>query len=201
MKLSAAEIDSLLFAEQGSNPATPASGFGRLFVKSDGLYLIDDAGTVTGPFGSSGGGTTELLDTTEYGPVSATTLSSSSATVADVDATNLTVTFTVPASGAVIVRMNAYAEFTTNPGTRLYMWALREGSSTVTGSSRGVLRRPTAINSGGIVAYSARFSGLTPSASVTWKWAHAVDTADCTGRILADDGTKWGKALMEVWAA
>lgn len=55
-----ANISKIRFAEQGANPSTPASGFGFLFVKSDGVYYKDDAGNVTGPFGASGAG----LDTT-----------------------------------------------------------------------------------------------------------------------------------------
>jgi hypothetical protein len=53
-----ANIDSLRFDEQGSNPSTPASGFSSIFLKADGLYVIDDAGNVTGPLvstASSGG--------------------------------------------------------------------------------------------------------------------------------------------------
>lgn len=45
-----ANISAIQFAEQGSDPATPAAGFWRLYVKSDGLYLIDDAAAVFGPF-------------------------------------------------------------------------------------------------------------------------------------------------------
>lgn len=56
-KITDIEITSLLFDEQGSAPATPSSTNWRLFFKSDGLYIIDDTGAVTGPFvtaGSSG---------------------------------------------------------------------------------------------------------------------------------------------------
>lgn len=52
------EIPSLLLDDQGSDPSTPASGFSRVYSKSDGLYIIDDAGTVTGPFAASVGGLT-----------------------------------------------------------------------------------------------------------------------------------------------
>lgn len=52
-KLSDVQIPSLLFAEQGSDPAAPASGLGRLYLKADGVYFIDDAGAVTGPFAES----------------------------------------------------------------------------------------------------------------------------------------------------
>lgn len=50
------EIPSLLLAEQGSAPTTPASGFGRLYAKATGLFFKDDAGTETGPLGTGGGG-------------------------------------------------------------------------------------------------------------------------------------------------
>lgn len=45
-----ANISSIRFAEQGSTPTTPATGFWRLYAKSDGLYIVDDAGVATGPF-------------------------------------------------------------------------------------------------------------------------------------------------------
>jgi hypothetical protein len=37
--------------EQGSDPSTPASGKWKVYFKSDGLYIVDDAGTVVGPLG------------------------------------------------------------------------------------------------------------------------------------------------------
>lgn len=46
-------LAGLTLAEQGSNPASPASGYGRLFAKSDGLYFIDDAGVATKLAGST----------------------------------------------------------------------------------------------------------------------------------------------------
>lgn len=41
---------SVLLDEQASDPATPAAGFWRVFAKATGLFIIDDAGAVTGPF-------------------------------------------------------------------------------------------------------------------------------------------------------
>jgi hypothetical protein len=54
MKASDNEFPSVLFDEQGSDPSTPASGFWRLYTKAGGLYLIDDAAAVIGPFGAGG---------------------------------------------------------------------------------------------------------------------------------------------------
>jgi hypothetical protein len=50
------EFPSVLFDEQASAPTTPATGFWRVYAKSDGLYIVDDAGAETGPFGTGGGG-------------------------------------------------------------------------------------------------------------------------------------------------
>lgn len=47
------DITSLLFQE-GSAPSTPASTKWRLYFKTDGLYVIDDAGTETGPLATGG---------------------------------------------------------------------------------------------------------------------------------------------------
>lgn len=41
--------------EQGSDPSTPASTKWKLYFKSGGLYLIDDAGSVTGPLAAASG--------------------------------------------------------------------------------------------------------------------------------------------------
>lgn len=39
-----AEIDSIRMKEQAGDPATPDAGYRHIYVKSSGLYLIDDAG-------------------------------------------------------------------------------------------------------------------------------------------------------------
>lgn len=59
MKISDANIDAVNFTEQAGNFATPASGKWRVFFKADGMYTVDDAGTVMGPF--STGVTLEAL--------------------------------------------------------------------------------------------------------------------------------------------
>lgn len=47
---------SALFEEQASAPTTPSSGFWRAYFKSDGLYIVDDAGSETGPLSTGGPG-------------------------------------------------------------------------------------------------------------------------------------------------
>lgn len=52
-KASDNQFPSVLFGEQASPPATPAAGTWRAFFQGDGLYLVDDAGAVTGPLTST----------------------------------------------------------------------------------------------------------------------------------------------------
>ncbi len=49
--------------EQGGDPSTPSTGKWKLYFKSGGAYIIDDAGAVTGPLGAGGGGYTDPLTT------------------------------------------------------------------------------------------------------------------------------------------
>jgi hypothetical protein len=58
MKIDAANIPAINFVEQASAPSTPTSGEWKAYFKAAGLYVIDDAGVETGPFGSGGGGAT-----------------------------------------------------------------------------------------------------------------------------------------------
>lgn len=48
--------------ERGSDPGNPSSGRWRIYFKSDGLYFIEDNGTVVGPL--SAGGLAALVDDT-----------------------------------------------------------------------------------------------------------------------------------------
>jgi hypothetical protein len=138
----------------------------------------------------------ELLAYTSYNPGTAQNISTSSSSFADVDATNLKVTFTVPPSGKVLIRQEATA--TVNNGAAVYAWNLRTtGGSDVTGSSHvisatGSMTRPVTTT---IV------TGLTPGASVTYRWGHAVSSNSGFTR-CGDDGTasqRYGPAIMEVW--
>ena len=64
-KASDNEYPSVLFVEQASNPATPASGRARIFRKTDNKwYGIDDAGTAT----ELGGGSSVFTAYADYTP-------------------------------------------------------------------------------------------------------------------------------------
>lgn len=176
---------SALFVEQASDPATPAASHWRLFFKAGGLYAIDDAGAVVGPFSVGGvesvvAGTNITVDNTDpANPVISSTASgggggvtqlavaeattsaayvNSTTTDADVDATNLAVTFTVPASGEVWVETMGLID----PGSNVFEWTIREGTTTVKTRTMG----------GGYDFHRAvhRITGLTAGASKTYKW-------------------------------
>ena len=77
-KASNNEFPSVLFTDGTADPSTPSANTARLFVKDDsgaGLYLIDDAGAVTGPFvDASGAGASPLTtkgDVYTYGTADA----------------------------------------------------------------------------------------------------------------------------------
>jgi hypothetical protein len=144
-------------------------------------------------------GATGLLAVTSYNPNTQTTVSTTSTAGEDVDATNLTITFTVPASGKVLVVLDAVAYHATQ--AQYYMWVLRTtGGSNVAGTKRQIT---------GMDLTTARYctriyiTGLTPGASVTYRWGHLVQSS--TGNIrYGDDGStvaQAGAATMEVWAA
>jgi hypothetical protein len=59
---STANIDRVRLKEQLSAPTTPDSGYGYLYIKSDGLYFKGDNGTEIGPFTVGGTGGAAILE-------------------------------------------------------------------------------------------------------------------------------------------
>lgn len=118
----------------------------------------------------------------------------SSATFADVDATNMAVTFTAPASGNVIVRLTACATIVSGTNNFLY-WGLREATTNLAGGGT-VVRQPAALQ---VCSMAIYLTGVS-AGSHTYKWSFAASAN--TGRIGvgvgASDNTS---AIMEVWAA
>lgn len=121
----------------------------------------------------------------------------SSPTPEDVDATNLAVTFTAPASGKVRVVLSAVAN--SDGGGIAQWWSLRAGSANVGGTERLATmntNEPTPIT------VSIVLTGLTPGTSYTYKWSWRTD-GDAW---LEYGGTEFsgysrGPATMEVYAA
>lgn len=173
-------------------PASPASGSQRLFLDSgDGnkLKRKDSTGTVTTIEGGGGG----ILACTSYNPGTLANPTSTSTTLVDIDATNLIVTFTAPASGNVLVVLEGVGG---NSGTTDGMsWGLRSGSSTVMPGSIVAGGSGTAVNN--VFTKSFKITGLTAGTSYTYKWAWLSNTGTNTIRLFA--GGVAGGANMTVY--
>lgn len=110
---------------------------------------------------------TDILAVVSYSPPS--NFTTASATFADMDATNLKVTFTAPSSGKVLVTLSANVQAGT---TTVYSYNLRDGSGDVAGTTQPVLyNQNTAFFK---VSAPIYVTGLTPGQSYTWKWGHAL---------------------------
>ena len=96
------EIPSLLFSEEAA-PSTPASGFGRLYVKTTGIFFMGDDGLEIGPLGAGGGGASDL-QSARYVRTSGdyTMTGAGTNTFANVDGTNLSLTITTGAHRVLI---------------------------------------------------------------------------------------------------
>jgi len=162
----------------------------RLAKGSDGTNLRMVSGSV------AWSGVGSLLDHTVY-EASNITYNQTSATLGDADATNLTVVFTAPASGTVLVRLTGVARQPSGAaaGARAY-WGLRE-STTIVAGPMFVLYAPMTMPANRLEAASCAFyiTGLTPGNSYTYKWAIAGDGTYGGGLYV----TTGSPAFMEVW--
>ena len=92
-----------------------------------------------------------------------------------IDTTNLRLTFTVPANGAVMVQMRCVVKgAATSP--QLLLGVL--DGSTVKGRQAPIGGKPGLAQASGLLGLEACFvvTGLTPSASLTWDAAYGVET-------------------------
>lgn len=137
-----------------------------------------------------------IIGITHYNPSgAAVTVTTTSATFSDIDATNLAVSFVVPPSGQVLVRLNC---FCSAAASTTYDWGLREGSTPVTGAD--------AIMAFGLGSGQLRetveflITGLTPGAPKTWKWAHRLSSGSGASGVTYGNNNA-APATMTVLAA
>jgi hypothetical protein len=152
--------------------------------------------------------TANLLGAIQYDPAAAVSKATSALlALTALDTTNLRIAFTVPASGRVMVRLRGTIHGATSCPT-IHLGVLE--SSTVK-------MRAAAINNFGPSAPAATdhypveacavIPGLTPSASLTWDAAYAVETVTASSNLkyggpnntTANDA--FGGFTYEVWAA
>lgn len=144
---------------------------------------------------SQSGTSVGTLTSVAYNPaVQETKSTNSTAGPVDLDATNLIVTFTVPASGIVIIEMSAWVQVNSSCAAA---WTLMEGASEVTGARQDVIFNMSTVQQR--CTYLAKFTGLTPGASKTWKWAQLITFS--TGTVSTKVGGVSGQGIIEVRAA
>ena len=146
-----------------------------------------------------------LLAGTTYDPGTAVTKACSSLlAMTAIDTTNLRLTFTVPANGAVLVRLRGMlAGNGTHPEVLLGILE----SSTVVARQIPLRGRSATAVSAARVGIESTFvvSGLTPGASLTWDAAYGVedvDTAACIkygGPNNATTNDAWGGFEFSIW--
>jgi parallel beta-helix repeat protein len=144
-----------------------------------------------------------LLGVNQFAPGTRAIYTSSSTTLAAVDQVNMTVSFTAPASGQVLVRLTANG---TAPTTAvLHCWGLLDHAS---GNLYGSVFLVNAVTSFGLWSASQVLTGLTAGQKYQMDWALASGTAASTVTLYAMGSasktipaSQASPAVMEVWAA
>ena len=178
-KASDNKFPSVLFGELASAPTTPAAGNWRVYTKPDGLYVVDDAGTETGPLGSGGG-----VTTTKVKYVGGTyTLSST--TWANVHASNLDLTLAAVAGDVIEVGLSALggnqnAELYLDAATIVSAAAVNYVGTAGGGTERGVqawfLDNSINASAGGSVLYTVQ-AGDVSGGNVTVRLYYRASAA------------------------
>lgn len=146
------------------------------------------------PSGSGGG--TSLLASHIYNPATVVNFAASGSTYLEIDTTNMTVTFTAPASGNVIVVLTAFAQINNNSTLG---WGLRIGGVDVAGSKSEVLFTAASTQINARVSHHVLVTGLTAGNSYKYDWTSARTFG--AGNANTSYGGNSGQAVMEVWSA
>lgn len=150
---------------------------------------------------SGGGGTgSQLCPPVIYNPATFTTVSATG-TNADIDATNLAITFTATTTAAIITLSGVGAS-----GSAGYYWSLRQGTTDIAGSSR---LTSSSVAGGVSVTVTIKVTGLTIGNSYTYKWAHRHGGGASSIRFGGPSGSEFsgsattyaGPATMEARSA
>jgi hypothetical protein len=179
----AVATDAIFDAKGDLAVGTGADTAAKLTVGSNGKMIVADSTQTTGLAYANPG----LLAAVSYGPAVQASVNTSSATMADIDASNFTVTFTAPPSGKVLITVGAWIGALAN--ATIYDWGLREGSTTI--ADRLFLYNIGAMQ--GTYTISFLITGLTVGSSHTYKAAHRNSTGP------GPSGIQWTAGSQEAW--
>ena len=179
------------------NITLTASGSLGITMPSAGTLNFNAVDTTGGGSGSGSGAGTLLALKEEK---AAHTYSTTSSTLADVDATNMAVTFTAPASGNILVRLTAYCDIAAAAAAPFGRWSLRESTSDIAGAGGSVIRAHSAtVGADNTASVVFKLTGVT-GGSHTYKWSYAVtDNATLFRILVGAGGNDQPPAVMEVW--
>jgi hypothetical protein len=179
-KASDNEYPSVLFAEGTAAPTTPATGFWRLYTKSDGLYIVDDVGASTGPFVSATSGDLagKQWDYAQ-GTAASTSVTATTEAGADTILTGNNVTY----DGAAVM-VHYYCPDATPPstaGVALTFWLYDNGASI---GQMGLIQAPASASSRRATKMEQQ---ITPAAG-THTFGIRASVGSGTGTVRAGPG-------------
>lgn len=180
-----------LTGTHAARPAASAVGGGTLYSCSDHSLIYQSDGSAWSTWATvGGGGDGSLIGITRYQPGTDGTIRTLTTADALMDGTNLTVTFTAPASGNVLVRFNGTVNM---DATAEQFWTLWEGGALI-GTHRAKMGAPSEF---GMRSATFYLTGVTAGPH-TYQWA-GYRVAGAVA--LLSGGPTYGAAVMEVWAA
>lgn len=141
-----------------------------------------------------------------YDPATAVTVNvAAGAAMTAFDTTNLRITFTVPSTGRVLVRLQVAA--TGGSAAPAVFLGVMDGSTVVARVAALGERGTVASTTSAVQESVFTVSGLTPGASLTWDAAYGVETS-VSGATLRYGGPNdtltgnaWGAFVYEIWEA
>jgi hypothetical protein len=155
--------------------------------------------------------TTNLLAGVHYDPATAVSEAASALlAMTAFDTTNLRLSFTVPASGNVLVRLRCPGAGVTLASTGIVHLGVLNGATVVARQAAlGWITQSGSVSATDFCGFHAEFvvPGLTPGANLTWDAAYGVETVQATqtlnygGPDNATANDAWGGLAYEVWAA
>lgn len=148
------------------------------------------------------GASTGLLAVVSYAPATGVQYNPAAAAMAALDSTHLALpSFTVPASGKVLVRQSGFYRCANTAGLRSYVGITVHGSSTLVGGYMSIHHGIYALE--GAFTITQEITGLTPGATATWDYGFSTQTAGACFILVSGDpstGDSGCAATMEVWA-
>jgi hypothetical protein len=196
----------------GPNPATSVTGpdsYGSPAVVGTSLAYARQDHDHGLPAAGGGGG---LLACVQYAPAVFQSYATFTDIPAVVDSTDLTIAFTAPASGKVLIRLTAVAQVLDSTGQTGY-WCLMDHT---TGAQVGTSVLVETVTSGTTAAADVAWpfsipilvTGLTPGSAYQYDWGFFEGSHGPGGfHMYVQGGTGVlptsyaGPAMMEVWAA